>query len=114
MHFIWGWPELALSALGVEVPKPMLLPVFVLPDVNGDLKAVTDSTPIIRHLEAITAERSVLPVDPGLAFIDYPLEDFDDEWVTKYLFHFRWQAKVDIDNAGTLLPLHYRVSMSSL
>ncbi len=112
-QIIWGQPEMILSSLGVEVPKPMLLPVFVLPDVNGDLKAVTDSTPMIRHLEAMTAERSVLPGDSALAFIDYLLEDFGDEWVTKYMFHFRWQAKADIDNASTLLPLHYRVNMSS-
>ena len=110
---IWGQPELVLPTLGLEMPRPVLLPVFVLPDTNGDLKAVTDSTPIIRRLEDMSLARSVLPVDPALAFIDYLLEDFGDEWVTKYMFHYRWHAQADADNAGTLLPLHFRVNLPS-
>ncbi|MDB9734139.1 glutathione S-transferase N-terminal domain-containing protein [Porticoccaceae bacterium] len=109
----WGQPELVLPTLGLEMPRPVLLPVFVLPDTNGDLKAVTDSTPIIRRLEDMSLARSVLPVDPALAFIDYLLEDFGDEWVTKYMFHYRWHAQADADNAGTLLPLHFRVNLPS-
>ena len=110
---IWGQPESVLPTLGLEMPRPVLLPVFVLPDTNGDLKAVTDSSPIIRRLEGMSLERSVLPVDPALAFIDYLLEDFGDEWVTKYMFHYRWHAQADADNAGTLLPLHFRVNLPS-
>jgi hypothetical protein len=33
------------------------------------------------------------------------LEDFGDEWVTKYMFHYRWYFDEDADNASTLLPL---------
>ena len=33
------------------------------------------------------------------------LEDFGDEWVTKYMFHYRWYFEEDADNAGTILPL---------
>jgi glutathione S-transferase len=51
------------------------------------------------------SDRSVLPTDPALAFIDYLIEDFGDEWCTKYMFHYRWYPTVDADNAGTLLPL---------
>lgn len=107
----WGNPEIELSAIGLEVPKPVLLPTVVMPDENGELKAVTDSTPIIRRLEAISPGRSVLPVDPALAFIDYLLEDYGDEWVTKYMFHYRWHPQTDVDNAGTLLPLHFAVNL---
>jgi glutathione S-transferase len=66
---------------------------------------MVDSTPIIRKLEQSHEGRSVLPTDPALAFIDYLLEDFADEWVTKYMFHYRWYPQDDADNAGTLLPL---------
>ncbi len=33
------------------------------------------------------------------------LEDFGDEWVTKYMFHYRWYFEEDADVAGTILPL---------
>ena len=110
---IWGQPEVVIPAMGLELPKPQLLPTFVLPDESGEMKAVTDSTPIIRRLEAMHSGRSVLPSDPALAFIDYLLEDFGDEWVTKYMFHYRWHFEADADNAGTLLPLSYGVNLPS-
>jgi glutathione S-transferase len=100
-----------LPTLGIELPKPVLLPTFILPDANGDLAAATDSTPLIRRLEAMSSDRSVLPVDPALAFIDYLLEDFADEWVTKYMFHYRWHLQADAENAATVLPLNFRVNM---
>ena len=108
---IWGDPSAQLSARGIAKPKISLLPTFLLPDEAGDLQAVCDSTPIIRRLEAEVQGRSVIPTDPALAFIDYLLEDFADEWCTKYMFHYRWHQAVDADNAGTLLPLNQKVDM---
>ena len=107
----WGMPEEILPQMGIEPPKPSLLPTFIVDDENGEAQAICDSTPIIRRLEKSYFERSVLPVDPALAFIDYLLEDFADEWCTKYMFHYRWHPEADADNAGTLLPLGYNVSM---
>ena len=49
----WGQPEMELPALGLDVPKPVLLPTCILPDANGQLQAVTDSTPIIRRLHLV-------------------------------------------------------------
>ena len=106
----WGQPETTCAALGVEAPKPTFMPTFFFEE-SGELTAHCDSTPIIRRLEADHAGRSVLPGDPALAFIDYLIEDFSDEWCTKYMFHYRWHFAADADNAGTKLPLSMDVSM---
>ena len=94
-----------IAKLGVEVPKPVLLPTLLLKDAAGELIATTDSTPIIKRLENEFKERGIIPDDPALAFINYLLEDFGDEWVTKYMFHYRWYFEEDADIAGTILPL---------
>ncbi len=85
-------------------PKVALLPTFYLPDATGELQAVVDSTPIIRTLEEQYAGRSVIPADPVLAFLDYLIEDYADEWLTKAMFHYRWYYAADIERAGSILP----------
>jgi glutathione S-transferase len=90
---------------GMPRSKVPLLPTFYLPGVNGELEAVTDSTPIIRRLEEEFQDRSIIPSDPVIAFLDYLLEDYGDEWLTKAMFHYRWYYKADIDNAGNILPI---------
>jgi hypothetical protein len=41
----------AFSDLGIEPPKPVLLPTFIMRDDRGEFQTVTDSTLIIRRLE---------------------------------------------------------------
>jgi len=97
-----------------ELPKPTvsLLPTFYLPDETGVLQAVVDSTPLIRRFERTHTGRSVVPGDPVLAFVDYLLEDYADEWVTKAMFHFRWHYASDIEKAGNILPRWNAISAS--
>jgi|TARA_B100001971_G_scaffold213612_1_gene247498 glutathione S-transferase len=85
-------------------PKVSLLPTFYLPNDGGELEAVVDSTPLIRRFEAAFGERSVIPSDPAMAFINYLIEDYGDEWLTKAMFHFRWYYEPDIEMAGKILP----------
>lgn len=94
-----------LKERNIIPPKPVLLPVILFEDVSGNEVATTDSTPIIRTLEKKHPERIVLPQDQALNFINYLLEDFGDEWLTKYMFHYRWHFESDADKAGTILPL---------
>ena len=91
-----------------DLPKPKvgLIPIFYFPDEQGELQAEVDSTPIIRKLESEYPGRTVIPHDPALAFINYLLEDYGDEWLTKAMFHYRWYYQDDIDMAGSILP-HY-------
>lgn len=100
----WGQPGDPNN--GLPKPKVGLLPTFYNEDDSGQLQAEVDSTPIIRRLEREHSGRSVIPDSASLAFIDFLLEDFADEWSTKYMFHYRWHFKADIDWAGTIVPLY--------
>lgn len=99
--------------LGLPEPKVGLLPTFYLPDEDGDLKAVVDSTPLIRRFEAEVDGRHAVPDNPVLAFVNYLIEDYADEWLTKAMFHYRWYYDADIKMAGTILPLWQSVQMSA-
>ena len=89
-----------------ELPraKVELMPTFYFETAAGELEPVVDSTPIIRRLEQEVLGRSVIPHDPVIAFIDYLLEDYGDEWLTKAMFHYRWYYQADIEQAGEILP----------
>ena len=110
---VWGDPNKVLTEMGIAPAKVALLPTLLLPDEQGELQAVCDSTPIIRRLESEHPQRSAIPTDPVIQFIDYLLEDFADEWCTKYMFHYRWHFSEDADNAGTLLPLMTEFTLSN-
>jgi len=97
-------PPSGPALAGLPQPKVSLLPTFYLPDENGALHAVTDSTPIIRRLEREHDGRSLIPADPALAFLDELIEDYADEWLTKAMFHYRWSYAPDIAKAAAMLP----------
>ena len=107
---IWGNPNQILDSMGLKVPKPTLLPVMIL-NKNENDQAVCDSTPIIRELDTIYKQRNIITENKALAFLNSILEDFGDEWVTKYMFHYRWHFKDDIENAGNILPLLHSVNI---
>jgi glutathione S-transferase len=97
---------------GLPKPKVQLLPTFYLPNERGELEAVVDSSPLIRRLEREFEDRSVLPPHPVTAFVDFMLEDYADEWLTKAMFHYRWHYAADADKAGDILPRWSRIAAS--
>jgi len=89
-----------------DLPPFPLIPAIAFPDANGSYTdAMIDSSPLITRLEGMYSERSLVPTDAVVAFIDYLLEDYADEWVTKQMYHYRWYYETAIDKAGKLLPL---------
>ena len=91
LPFVWqatGNPRDAAVAAGL----PPVIPVLRFPDG----RVMNDSTPLAYALEREhPGQRSVVPDDPGLAFISDLLEDFGDEWITKMMFHYRWYYEAD-------------------
>ena len=99
----------------LDLPKPKveLLPTFYLPNDQGQLEAVVDSTPLIRRLEDEIPGRETLPENPVLGFINYLIEDYADEWLTKSMFHYRWNYDADTKKAGSILPLWRGLQISN-
>ena len=109
----WGDVVHNLSLLKIEPPKPVLLPTIVLKNDDGKNICKTDTTPIIRYLEEINKTKSVIPNHPILNFLNYLLEDFADEWTTKYMFHYRWYFKQDAENAKKMLVLQHKLDIDN-
>lgn len=85
-------------------PRPVLLPTFYLPDADGNIEAVVDSTPLITRFDEAEPARRVRPENAVLRFLDDLIEDYGDEWLTKAMFHYRWHHAADIARAGSILP----------
>lgn len=99
-----------------DLPEPpvSIIPVIVYPNADGSHgEATVDSSPQIMRLESEFQGRSVVPTDPAMAFIDWLIEDYGDEWVTKAMYHYRWAYQDDIDKAGHLLPIMRNLQIDS-
>ena len=88
---IWVHGAATHQAALSQVKAPVI-PVVRFPDGSWH----NDSTPLIYALEGLhPGARSVLPPDPGRAFLAHLIEDFADEWLTKAMFGYRWLEEVD-------------------
>jgi glutathione S-transferase len=92
--FVWVNRDRKVSEEIAHVTPPVI-PVLQYPE---DGSYHVDSTPMAYDLETRhPGLRSILPGDPGLAFLSHLIEDMADEWVTKMMFIYRWWRKVDQD-----------------
>ena len=69
----WGDVVHNLSFLDIKPPKPILLPTMIFKDKNNNDIAKTDTTPIIRELETLYPNKSVIPNSPVMNFLNYLL-----------------------------------------
>jgi glutathione S-transferase len=90
---VWRVPQGGFTGSGalgagteLETAGKRMVPVVRYPD--GSYHA--DSTPLIYDLETRHAGRSVIPSDPGHAFLAHLIEDMADEWLPLPMFYFRW------------------------
>ena len=90
---------------GLPRPPLPLFPCLYHPEEGGGYRPTSDSTFQIQELEEHFTDRSVIPADPALAFLNYLLEDYADEWVTKMMFHYRWGIPENIEYASHALAL---------
>lgn len=71
-----------------------IIPVLQYPD--GSYWA--DSTPLAYALEARHPDqRSIIPTEPGLAFLSHLIEDMADEFLVMAMFDMRWGSAADQD-----------------
>lgn len=93
-------------------PLP-LVPYLVLPAGAGQPEtAMSDTTPILDHLEDVFSTRRLRPGDPALRLIDLLLEDYGDEWLSKCMFHYRWAHAPDTRKASSYLPYGRNIQMT--
>jgi len=88
-HKALAWelaPSVAFNQAAMEAGWNGGIPVVTTPE--GEM--VWDSTSIICHLESLHPKRAVQPEDPTLRFLDFLLDDFNDEWFYRHAVGTRW------------------------
>jgi len=70
---------------------------------RDDGRWMSDSTPIIQHLEKEFPDRTVLPADPVVRFIALLIEDYADEWLWRSAMHYRWSYEHDRELLSRIL-----------
>ena len=68
-----------------------IMPVLL----SANDEVLQDTTPIMEKFEKNYLNHSCIPQDPRLAFIMWLLEDFSDEYLTRFSMHYRWGNEIN-------------------
>lgn len=66
-----------------------------MPIVDDNGTWMSDTTPIIMHLETEHPDNPVLPQDPVVGLIGHLIEDYGDEWLWRSAMYYRWWYDYD-------------------
>ena len=95
------------AALSMPYDKAEMLKEKVgavqMPIVDDDGTWMSDTTPIIEHLETVHTTRPVIPEDTVVAFLAFLIEDYADEWLWRPAMYFRWWYPDDRSMAANTL-----------
>ena len=112
--YVLGWDGHMVAGTQTHpAPKVSIIPIMYFATDTDVKEVAVDSTPIIRRLEKDHDTRSVIPTDPALAFMNFLIEDFGDEWVTKFMFHYRWAYDEDAKHAAPLLTFWHNPTLDA-
>ena len=90
---------------GAAAPGPPLLPNVRWSD---ERQTDADSTVILQTVRPESPSRAIYPSSPALRFVALLLEDWADEFCTKFMFHYRWRSAENYEAIRRLLPLWTR------
>lgn len=69
---------------------------------TADNRWMTDSTPIIKWIDA-KQPNSIYPSNPTIRFLALLIEDYADEWLWRPAMFYRWNDRIDRQNAAETL-----------
>ena len=99
--------NIAYTALPMPYDKAEMLKHKVgavqMPIVDDDGQWMSDTTPIIEHLETLHPGNPVIPDDPAIAFLAFLIEDYADEWLWRPAMYYRWWYRHDRELASGIL-----------
>ncbi|MEH6345597.1 MAG: glutathione S-transferase family protein [Bermanella sp.] len=81
----------AYNSTIVEKVGMSIMPVIITPLDH----VMQDTTPIMTEFEQVYKDHSCTPADARLAFIMTLLEDFGDEYLTRFSMHYRWGNEIN-------------------
>ncbi|MEL6541334.1 MAG: glutathione S-transferase family protein [Pseudomonadota bacterium] len=74
-----------------------------MPIVDNAGAWMSDTTPILDHLETAHTQNPIIPDDPVVAFIAFLIEDYGDEWLWRPAMYYRWWYREDRHLASSVL-----------
>ena len=83
-----------LNAYMKEIPDRVGMSIMPVILTASD-EVLQDTTPIMTLFEQEYPEKACIPDDQRLAFIMWLLEDFGDEYLTRFSMHYRWGNRLN-------------------